>query len=149
MLRDPRFAKILLATGAGLRDNKTMEVLEEAVRKASFLGHRQRRCRLTDRVAAATDERLLRILQEFGEAKLPGKYAVSGDLTEEVGFEFPSADFFQELEVSEISRRFRRYKDPALALAMDAADDAKIEKEVDIDIDNFEDLRKNIRSEEL
>ena len=30
MLRDPRFAKILLATGAGLRDNKTMEVLEEA-----------------------------------------------------------------------------------------------------------------------
>ena len=33
--------------------------------------------------AAATDERLLRILQEFGEAKLPGKYAVSGDLTEE------------------------------------------------------------------
>ena len=33
--------------------------------------------------AAASDERLLRILEEFGEAKLTGKAAVSGELTEE------------------------------------------------------------------
>eukprot|EP00439_Symbiodinium_sp_Y106_P023600 s2265_g2.t2 len=174
MLRDPRFAKILLATGAGLRDNKTMEVLEE---------------RTLEIVTVSAD-----VGFEFPSADFFQELEEHGlgqaDLGPETGPRLSKAyrsllnilalplsplgsEGLLHKQVSEISRRFRRYKDPALALAMDAADDAKIEKEqgprpsqapvvdkpvkpsipdleeVDIDIDNFEDLRKNIRSEEL
>ncbi|CAE7227713.1 Scube3 [Symbiodinium sp. KB8] len=125
MLRDPHFAQILLATGAGA------EEAEDAT------------ARHLEIVTVSADAGF-----EFPSAEFYNELAVNGlgqeGLGPEIGLRLSKAyrsllnvlalplspmgsEGLLERQTSEISRRFRRYKDPAAAQALDEADDTKSE----------------------
>lgn len=121
MLRDPRFAQILLSTGAGKEEEEANERNLEIVTVSADTGF------------------------EFPSAEFYKELEVQGlgeGLGPEIGPSLAKAyrallnvlalplsplgsEGLLEKQVSEISRRFRRYRDPASAIAMDNNEDMK------------------------